>query len=134
MSEKRLVVFNVTVEIDPDAYAEEYGTDQDTKADAVESAESAFTMLRDRMLHSVTVRGVTLPSFTENNGHWAKVHVSEHELLPVHRDALAPGTRNPYNADTGMFKALCVCGQEFWGIDPDDAEFQLSEHCDELNA
>lgn len=138
MSETRLLTFNVTVELDPAAYASEYGTDQSGAADAREAAETAYGMLRDRMLYEVTVRGVTLPSFAENNGHWARVHVSDSELLPVHRDGLAPGTRNPYNTDDssefcGMFKALCVCGREFWGGAPDEAEFLLSEHCEELN-
>lgn len=135
---KRLVTFNVTVEIDPAAFADEYGTDQSASADAREAAATAFGMLSDRMLHSVTVRGVTLPSFAENNGHWATVHVSEHELLPVHRDGLAPGTRNPYNTDEnsefcGMFKALCVCGEVFWGLDPQDADSKMMDHCEREN-
>jgi hypothetical protein len=135
MGEKRLMVFNVTVELDPSAFADEYGTDQSASADAREAAATAYGMLSDRMLHAVTVRGVTLPSFGECNGHWAKVHVSESELLPVHRDALAPGEPNPYDADRGQFKAVCTCGEVFWSDGTGwDADCLLLDHCETANA
>lgn len=134
MGEKRLVVFNVTVEVDPEAYAEEYG-DVFARAQTPEdAADHVAQILKARMTESVTVHGITVPSFADNNGHWAKVHVSDHELLPVHRDGLRTGERNPYDSGRGLFKALCVCGEEFWGADPDDAEFKLSEHCEKENA
>lgn len=135
MGEKRLVTFNVTVELDPEAYADEYGYAHEDKGLAQLMADSSVAILQSQMLESVTLNGVTRAAFADNFGHWAKVHVSGEELLPVHRDALKPGEPNPYDAVRRQFKAVCTCGEVFWSdLDGWDADCLLMDHADKANA
>jgi hypothetical protein len=46
-----------------------------------------------------------------------------------HADALDPGQRNPYDAQTGEFIARCVCGREFRDAgEPFAADIRMMEH------
>lgn len=133
MSDKRIATFTVTVELDPEAYASEYGelVVGDT---ALQGALHALSMLQSR-LESFTLAGVTLPGFKDSHGHWASLEFGILTVLPVHRDALATGQRNPYDAETGEFIAKCVCGREFRDVmSPDGAELLLSDHCETENS
>lgn len=128
----RVATLHVLIELDPDAYVEEYGVtmDSDTMTEAAETVRDALAMRFGPLNFGIT----TYPGFEENN-EWCRVTFGDPEVLPVHRDALAPGQRNPYDPKTGEFIAKCVCGAEFRSDgDPFSADSLMMDHCEVENA
>lgn len=130
----RVVTFNVTVVVDPEAYGQEYGDERRLGVLVTAAKEHAFATLVDRMREPVEYDGKTIrPSFEAYAG-WAKLDVSGVKLEDLHSDGLRPGERNPYDTDLGLFKALCKCGLTFYGDDPSAADSLMMDHAEEANA
>lgn len=122
MSDTRVEAeFTVRFWVDPDVYREEYGSHE----------SAALTTAVDRMREYIEN-----PDDEEDFPYtWYKAMVGDVEIIPPHRDALAPGMPNPYDAETGEFIAKCVCGEEFRDTgEPFAADVKMMDHCEVANA
>lgn len=128
----RVATLDLLIELDPEAYVAEYGTVID--ADTLQSAAEEVRDVLAARFGALHINGIKYPGFEENN-EWCRVTFGDPEVLPVHRDALAPGQRNPYDPKTGEFIAKCVCGAEFRSDgDPFSADSLMMDHCEVENA